>query len=476
MAHWRVLAEFYVRSNYIYLTPQPLPKTHPDKFGFDMANVKFGLKDNYASTETLIFMYFTYGRSRPFKYSTRDKILPSDWNRDKERIREKRSIPDSIERNIYLNKMESAIKTIYQSLLLANSQITDSILKDALDIELQRKERKIQHNLSSYLDYIVQLKKDTNSKDKYIVTMAANNLRLFSSKKKTEVDFADLTLSFRDQFNAFLEEQGYMQNSISTCFKAICIILTQAQEDGFNPHNHFRSKKFSAKPEKIKKFSFTEEELIMLHRLDLSHKRPIWANVRDMFLIGSFTALRVSDYTKLSVNDIQSNLIYRKTKKTGKAVVIPVHWVITEILEKRNGQMPPFVGRETINVMIKEIARECGFNNKVIVSYTKGGKRVDEIKERWETVKTHDARRSGIRNMLKAGIERSRVMKFSGHTSESSFNVYAIWMKSRMLLSWLIMRFLNNLRSNRNRHQAIKFIFPKQLLPSSCLGIPYMQY
>ncbi|KQS34022.1 phage integrase SAM-like domain-containing protein [Dyadobacter sp. Leaf189] len=389
-----------------------------------MATVNFYLKDPKSTKETPINMFFAYGNSKPLKYSTGDKVLPADWNGDKQMIREKRSIPDCVTRNAFLEKLDKTIKSIYRQLLTEGIEIDDNTLRSRMDEDMGRKKAQ---SSTTLLDFAKKLTEDlaaANSSERRIVKMAYTNLLEYSLKNKVKLDFKDMDLAFRDNFNVFLESKDYAQNSISTCFRALCIILNKARKAGINKFSMFRDREFSAKSERVKKFSFSYEELIRIHELDLTGQLPSYAEVRDLFLIGSFTAMRYSDFSKLVPESFSDGVVSRKTKKTGKHVSAPVHWVVSDILEKRNGQLPRMYGYNTINRIIKEIAKLAQITTPVVVSYTRGGERVDEVVEKWQAISTHSARRSGIRTMKKAGIPKEKIKLISGHTSDSSFSIY----------------------------------------------------
>ncbi len=403
------------------------PPDHPPVIIINsMASVNFYLKDPKSTKETPINMYFAFGNRKPLKYSTGDKISPANWSADKQRIREKRTISDCEERNAFLSKIESLVNTIHKTLLLEDIEITEAILKERLDVALSRNKKKAPKATSflTYLDYILELKKEQKSTDVGIISMAINNLKAYCQEKKISLEFSDMTLSFRDKFNAFLNAQDYKQNSVRTCFAALRIILNEATNDKLNTNMEYLSKKFNAKSERVKKFALKEAELKAILDLDLSAYPEQWNEVRDMFLIGTYVGMRVSDYGKLTKDTIVDGMIYRKTQKTGKNVVVPIHPVVRQILQKRNGDFPPRNSTVIINTLIKKIAQLAGIKNTVIVSYTMGGKRVDEVKEKWETVTTHTARRSGATGMIKAGIDKNKVKMITGHESDEAFSVY----------------------------------------------------
>jgi integrase len=401
------------------------PRAFPRIYNIiNMASVNFYLKEPKATKETPINMFFAYGGKKPLKYPVKDKILPSQWNDKKQRIRESRTIRDCEERNAFLTKVESAVNNIYTTLLLQGVEITEDILRDRLDIALNRVIKPKLHQLLVYSAWLAKQKKEMGTTDRHIVKMAADNLAEYCKENKTTVDFGDMNLNFREKFIYFLNKKEYRQNSVKTVFAALKIILTQAQEEGYNPHNGWRSKKFSAKSEKVKKTGLSPEEIDKLLYLDLSKQPKRYEDIRDMFLIGFATTLRVSDFVKLKEENFENGKVVRKTQKTGRHVTIPMHRVLRVILERRGGKLPIAYDKRTINEDIKEIAKLAEINTPMVVSYTKGGKRVDEVKEKWETITTHTARRSSVRQMRKAGIDKDKAKLLSGHESDSAFNIY----------------------------------------------------
>jgi hypothetical protein len=71
------------------------------------------------------------------------------------------------------------------------------------------------------------------------------------------------------------------------------------------------------------------DELIKLHQLKLKGEPEI---ICDLFLVGAFSGMRYSDYSKLTEKyNIVGNNIQKKTKKTNERVVIPIHSVISSI-------------------------------------------------------------------------------------------------------------------------------------------------
>ena len=64
-------------------------------------------------------------------------------------------------------------------------------------------------------------------------------------------------------------------------------------------------------------------------------------------MIGCYTALRVSDYSKLTMEDIRDGFIYIEQTKTKDRVVIPVHPRVMEIMQEYNGV--PKISEQKLN-------------------------------------------------------------------------------------------------------------------------------
>jgi integrase len=161
----------------------------------------------------------------------------------------------------------------------------------------------------------------------------------------------------------------------------------------------------------------TIEEINRLYNMRLLGVR---AMARDLFVLGCHTAMRYSDYSKLSMAHISKGNIVYKTQKTDTTVIIPAHPRVIEILERWQGSAPP-VSLTSLNKIIKQVCQELGIFDDLIP--IKEGRTVRYM-ERYNFISTHTARRSGATNMYLAGIPAQSIMKITGHTTEASFMKY----------------------------------------------------
>jgi integrase len=287
--------------------------------------------------------------------------------------------------------------------------------------------------LEYYLDFMIKSKTEINHRSKKPLSKETlksyqsvfNNLKEYNDTRH-KITFENIDLDFYHNFIEFLELKGYSTNYIGTHVKNLKCVLTNATEDGINTNIAFKSKRFSKPSEEVDNIYLTINELQLLR--DLKTNNELESNVRDFFLIGAFTGLRVNDYVQLTNENIITHkgekYIKTRTNKTGKDVVIPIHPIIKEILNLRDGTIPKKVSDQKINVVIKELGRRACINEKVEVNRTRGGKRITLKKEKYKLISTHTCRRSFCTNSYLEHMTVIDIMALSGHSSERSFLKY----------------------------------------------------
>lgn len=146
--------------------------------------------------------------------------------------------------------------------------------------------------------------------------------------------------------------------------------------------------------------------------------------IRDLFIVGCYTALRYSDLNTLTNDSFIDGFITKVTKKSNIRVVIPIHDFVKEIYAKYDG-IPNGISLQHFNRYIKFICKKVGITKPVSITYTRGGRLVTETKEKWQLVSSHTARRSGATNLMNTGrISISGIMEITGHATEKSFRRY----------------------------------------------------
>jgi integrase len=227
---------------------------------------------------------------------------------------------------------------------------------------------------------------------------------------------------FLEDFNTYLEHcnlrLGYIKNIIQ-CIKGM---VKRAAIRGYIVDPSYEDFVIRESDDRNQVYLSMNEITRLYYYENLTKKQT---RIRDLFIIGCLTGLRYSDYSNLDKSDFVGDYIIKLTKKTKKKVTIPLHDYVKEIYQKYDGNIPKSLSIQYFNRALKQICKKVGINEKVWDSYIKGGKLVNETKEKWEVVCSHTARRSAATNMyLTKRMATIDIMQITGHTTETSFFKY----------------------------------------------------
>jgi len=264
-------------------------------------------------------------------------------------------------------------------------------------------------------------------------------LKEFAQQKGEEPDFNDIDLNFYDEFLSFLQNtytsvnkrEGTRKkkkyklatNTIGKKIQTLKIFLNDATARGYNKNFAYKHEKFKSISEEAETFYLNEQEIDKLYKKDLSKDKRL-ERVRDLFIIGCWTGLRFSDLSTLSPQNIKNGFFYVTQKKTGDPVVIPVHPVVSEIMAKYAGKLPPAISNQKFNKYLQEAAQIAELDTEIHKGMTRGGQYVSKKYKKYELLTTHTARRSMATNLYKAGFPSQSIMAITGHRTETAFLKY----------------------------------------------------
>jgi len=268
-------------------------------------------------------------------------------------------------------------------------------------------------------------------------------LKDYATEKNIVIDFKDIDLNFYDGFVQYLQNvppekkavssdqakdkeevsKKLAVNTIGKKIQTLKIFLNAAKEEGKNTYEAYKSKKFVAMTEESETIYLNEAELTKIYKHDLS-KDPVNERIRDLFLVGCWTGCRFSDISQITPESISEGFIHLKQYKTGKRVLIPLHPVVTAILNNYEGRLPEVTTNQQFNRALKTIAEDAGIKEMTHKAITKGGVKVSTAYPKFKLVTTHTARRSFATNLYKSGFPSLSIMAITGHTTETSFLKY----------------------------------------------------
>lgn len=306
-------------------------------------------------------------------------------------------------------------------------------------IEIKRKSQELLPYIEGYIE---ECDKSDETKKSYKTCL--NKLRQYESIKNKTLTFDDITLKFAEGFRSWLLSDEHSRNYIGTLFKNLKTFMKHARKTD-KLHNNADYEEFKVESEVADTIALSEMELLQLHRLvidedlvkrasndgrlhNIRARIQAWDNVRKKFLIGAFTAMRVSDFNRIQNYNIQDGIITILPKKGSsirkpEPVKIPMHPVIQEIFAS-GFDLSCKISEQYLNKQIKVLCRLAGIVGDTIVYRTEGGVLKEFIKQRWELVSTHTARRSGATNFYKQGFPKRSIMLLTGHKSEKQFDAY----------------------------------------------------
>ena len=333
-------------------------------------------------------------------------------------------------------------------------------LKRAEELGKEAEDKK-KHNVKNFVvEHIKKIESGevrTAKKEKY----AKESIKNWQQFRRVLLDFyrirpfkwEDINESLADSYISYLEGLGYMKYTLDKHISLFKTIVGVAERQGLHT-NHIACSVLKSpqitEDDKAKKIYLTKEELSALYDMPLNGFEE---QVRDVFLIGCFTAMRYSDYSRIKKDNIGythsgTKVIRIKQEKTAGTVVIPIMDDRLETLLKKYDYNVPEILDQSLNRTIKDICRklsetvpslgkkertvltlkerraevEAKKKGEVLYEYDEQG---NPIRPRWELVASHTARRSCITNMyLSKKFTVPQMMSVSGHKTETMFYKY----------------------------------------------------
>jgi integrase len=191
----------------------------------------------------------------------------------------------------------------------------------------------------------------------------------------------------------------------------------------------------------VKRYSVKNEEV---HRANLEpeERRKLIENApgeyRRLFLLGTFTGLRLGDCATLQWADIhmgeETAHIIRRTEKTGREVSFTAHHELQAELErtpagKRSGDVCPQIGeryrrdKQGVSKTVRRIFEKCDLTTQAKAG--EGRKRAASVRG------FHSFRVAFVTDCARVGVPLGLVQSWLGHASPETTRIYERWDTSR---------------------------------------------
>lgn len=140
--------------------------------------------------------------------------------------------------------------------------------------------------------------------------------------------------------------------------------------------------------------SLSLDELKRLEAVDVSFSAE-QQKAKDMFLLGCYTGLRISDLKRLNSTNTKDGFIKLKLQKNDKDVRIPIIKAADAILSKYDYRSPK-ISAQAVNESIKLVCEKAEIKDKVVIDYTRGGQRLSKTKPKCKLITSHIAGKTFI--------------------------------------------------------------------------------
>ena len=351
------------------------------------------------------------------------------------------------------NFTRESVDQLVQDIVLQDMR--EEILKtEKLRKEIkERKEKSIKTFLTNFVRQMESGEIRNNKNELY----AKQTIKIWKQFKRVFLNFYnqhpfswdDIDKTLVNRYILYLEHCDFLKKTRDKYIRLFKQLIIEGEKAGVNTNYVAKSlvKPLNIKEsDKTKEIYLTKEELEAMYDLKLDGFEEI---VRDMFLIGCYTAQRFSDFSSIHSSCIGETskgvkVIRMEQQKTGNPVVIPILDDKLETLLKKYDYCMPSVTDQAFNRTIKEVGeklsksvpslakkertllkkqeKEAEKRNQVLFERDTLG---NVLKPRWQLISTHTARRSGITNMYLSGkYTVPQMMSVSGHKDQRTFQEY----------------------------------------------------
>ncbi|WP_395052216.1 tyrosine-type recombinase/integrase [Flavobacterium sp.] len=402
------------------------------------------------SENSNIYVRFTDSKRIDQKTKTDLFVKFDNWSKIKQQVKNNIDTPERDKINSTLRKIENYLVEQFNTDTIEQKYFSSTWLNEQIKNFFGRADKKELHTIY-FIDWIqkfinespMRLYQGVPVKKRTIQHYVTTKYKLDNYEKhfNTKLRFQDIGLEFYRNFLFYCQNIEKINNNTIggyvTNLKKWCKII---DIEGLPINQQYRHSEFSTISNKTKDVYITESEINTVFNHDFSYSERL-ENVRDNFIIGLRTGLRISDFMQLKKINIIDGNIEIETAKTSYPVVIPLHQQIKEILQKRNGNLPNQISDAKFNEYVKEVCKEAGFiemvegakminkkddkdffPNIAIISKNKNRKEFGTYPKH-ELITSHTCRRSFASNLY-GNLPNMTIMAITGHKTESQFLKY----------------------------------------------------
>jgi site-specific recombinase XerD len=408
-----------------------------------MASFKYlvrTVKSKNSSTPK-IYVSFSYGRGKQFRTSTGYSLKDvNHWDEGRQKIKTVLDEPNAALHNSRLIDLKSFFMDEYNQLSTGGEAIDNYKCKEifnAFEQTAASTKKKVSKDFDVLFDTFVTSSENGSRRTRKGTKVAKSTIKTYKDvsnffiefqKECGTIRFSNIDLIFYNKLVQYCEDKKLSRNYIGKQVKVLKTFLKYAvKTHDVKLSSKYHAEEFVVLNEDVDEVYLSNEELMHLYHLDLQSRSIEHMRARDLFLIGAYTGLRISDFNRLTKENlytINGQQFFKViAKKTNDEVIIPVTEIVHRIIERNNG-IPKTMPDQKINELIKDVCEVAGIDETVKITKTIGGKQVLQSNLKCDLVKSHTARRSFCTNAYLGGMDSLMIMAISGHKTEKSFLKY----------------------------------------------------
>ena len=367
-------------------------------------------------------------KGKKFRFYTKVNVDKDNWQKNKFKPV---TLKDFEDKNKF-DTCETVIRDIEKEAISKNKQFSISevelrfranIKKTKPFYESQSKEKEGNNPIANseflnLFDQFVEQRKATKAPATIVqYNSFKNTLLKFEQLTGETISFESINSAFYQKFqNCLITKMKLKNNTIGSHIKNLKVFLNYAMQNELTEIK-YNFKEFKTIIEDINIIALNSTELFSLYDCKkLTVEQEI---ARDYFCFECFTGLRYSDICKLKDENIKEEFIEMRTKKTKDILFIPINVFAKEILDKyknkfEDAPLPPAFKNNTMNNLIKQVAKIAEINEPTMVEKYCGSSRTAKTKPKYVFVSTHTGRRTFITLSHERGMQIEMIMEITG--------------------------------------------------------------
>ena len=377
----------------------------------------FYLKEPKSKKKTLIIVQYYVAKNKAnFKLSTNIKINPDNWDK-KNRIPIRKRGGNGIESQNILYRLNEINKKIDIARSKYGKELTIGDLKLVFKIKKEKHLYALEY-LKEFIDErikVSEVAKESIDKHKILYKKIMD----FEGQTERQYKLSELKADFFMNFIIFLREKhNLFDNTLYRYIGFFKTFLRWCIKKGYSPPMDFVDVHIKMKDADA--VALSRDEVVLIENAKLTGAKD---KARDLFLIGIYSGQRWSDYSVFEKADLRNNLIHKIAKKTGAMSFIPLTDKLKSILDKYEWILPK-ISSQKFNKQIQKICKELEINEEIKFTYMKGNQRKIELKQKWEKISSHTARRTYITRAAEDGVADHLIMAVCGIKDPKTLNKY----------------------------------------------------